>query len=646
MRPEKRLNPSWLVLLALMAPMWARAVEPSPSSLLVWHFEQGIVNDWGGHYNVYQREPSWARTYLDPIVTRLSPGHSLRVTAHREAKGFCGLWMDFYPGAEGPRQYLDVSPYRYLSFWIKGQKGGEDFELELRDESSAGDDAMAPQRLLRAYLPKGVTTEWQEVVIPLADFRGLNPRRLARLTLNFTRPGDYRFYLDDIAFQPLLAGTVRAAPSANSPGPVNAAGSAHRAMWVWNTMTLLDAERPDEANRFFTFCSENRIREIYLALEFNREVTEGTPHYEVLSPEGYREFLARAHQAGLRVEGLAGSPEWAVRENHAHALAAVDATLAFNRASPAGARLDGVHFDVEPYLLLGYSDPQYGTQILEEFLEMVSQCATRVRTEPDMRFSCDIPAWFYPGSGLERERLMVRFQGQEKPVGEHLTDLLETVTIMDYTNQADGAGGIIARGLPALSYAAGQGKKIVVGLETFSEEDNTVWFISSLPAEQARQRLATSGLRNRFFFDAFRMSAFSDEVNIHLGLSAPREMTAEKRAAFESALVRLARQLGAASDSERYPVRDTLDTAQAALSQNPDWRGFETFEITDPETRRTLTGFRSVQRMSPRITFHGLGREVFEEESRSAVEWLSAQPSFAGLAIHFYDSFRGLLEGK
>jgi hypothetical protein len=110
--------------------------------------------------------------------------------------------------------------------------------------------------------------------------------------------------------------------------------------------------------------------------------------------------------------------------------------------------------------------------------------------------------------------------------------------------------------------------------------------------------------------------------------------------------VRLARQLGAASDSERYPVRDTLDTAQAALSQNPDWRGFETFEITDPETRRTLTGFRSVQRMSPRITFHGLGREVFEEESRSAVEWLSAQPSFAGLAIHFYDSFRGLLEGK
>jgi len=217
---------------------------------------------------------------------------------------------------------------------------------------------------------------------------------------------------------------------------------------------------------------------------------------------------------------------------------------------------------------------------------------------------------------------------------------------MDYTNQADGAGGIIARGIPALSYAAARGKKVIVGLETFSEGEGSVWFVCGLPAEEFRQRLAASGLRNRLFFEDFRMSAFSDDVNIHVGLSAPREMTAEKRAAFEAALVRLARQMGAASDPERYPVPPILDTAQAGLSQDSDWSRFETFEISDPETQRPVKGFRARHRMSPRITFHGLGREVFEEESRSAVEWLSAQPSFAGLAIHFYDSFRSLMEGK
>jgi hypothetical protein len=417
-------------------------------------------------------------------------------------------------------------------------------------------------------------------------------------------------------------------------------------MWVWNTKTLLDPERPEEVSRFFAFCSEQNIREIYLALEFNRQVVEGVPQYEVRSPERYREFLARAHQAGLRVEGLAGTPEWAARENHAHALAAVDAALAFNRASPADARFDAVHFDVEPYALLGYSDPQYRAQILEEFLAIISQCAARVETEPGMRFGCDVPAWFYPGGGLERERLMVTFKGEEKTVGEHLTDLLETVTIMDYTNQADGAGGIIARGIPALSYAAARGKKIVVGLETFSESEGTTWFVCGLPAEEFRKRLAASGLRSRFLFEDFHMSAFSDDVNIHIGLSAPRDLTAEKQVAFEAALVRLARQMGAASDPERYPVRPILDTAQAGLSQDSDWSGFETFEITDPDSQRAITGFRARHRMSPRITFYGLGREVFEEESRSAVEWLSLHPSFAGLAIHFYDSFRSLMEGK
>jgi hypothetical protein len=417
-------------------------------------------------------------------------------------------------------------------------------------------------------------------------------------------------------------------------------------MWVWNTNDLLDPEQQEGAKRFFAFCSENHIGKIYLSVEFDRRVAEGVPRYEIRTPERYRPFLVRAHQEGLRIEGLAGTPEWAGRRNHPHALAAVDTILAFNRASPTGARFDGVHFDVEPYTLVGYSDPQYRPQILVAFLEMVIQCVARVQTEPHTRFSCDVPAWFYPAGSLERERLTVTFQGQEKTVGEHLTDLLETVTIMDYTNQADGARGIIARGIPALSYAAAQGKKIVVGVETFLESDSSISFPCGLPTDEFRRRLATSGLCDRLFFEDFRMSVFSDDVNMHIGLSAPRKMNDTKRAAYESALLRLSRQLGAAVDPEHYPVQPILEIARAAVAQDPELKGFETFEITDPETQRNVTGFRAVRRMSPRITFHGLGREVFEEESRSAVEWLSTQPSFGGLAIHFYESYRELLEGK
>lgn len=642
----RRLPKLSLLPFALLASVCALAAEPPSSALLVWHFEQGITNAWGGQYNAFMREPSWARTYLDPSVTRSSPGHSLRITAHREADGFCRLWMDFYPGSEAPRQYLDASAYHYLSFWIKGQKGGEDFDIELTDEASVDNEDSRPRRPLRAYLPQGVTTAWREVVIPLVDFRGLDRRRLVRMSLSIAKPGDYRFYLDDIAFKRLKTAVVPGAPRPRTPGAAKALADFHRAMWVWNTKDLLDPEQPEQANRFFAFCSENQIGEIYLSVEFDRRVAEGVPQYEIRTPERYRPFLVRAHQEGLRIEGLAGTPEWAGRGNHPHALAAVDTILAFNRASPTGARFDGVHFNVEPYTLVGYSDPQYRPQLLVAFLEMVSQCVARVQTEPHTRFSCNVPAWFYPAGSLERERLTVTFQGQEKTVGEHLTDLLETVTIMDYTNQADGARGIIARGIPALSYAAAQGKKIVVGVETFLESDSTVSYVSGLPTDEFRRRLATSGLSDRLFFEDFRMSVFSDNVNMHIGLSASREMNDTKRAAYENALLCLSRQLGAAGDPARYPVQPILEIARAAVAQDPELKGFETFEIADPETQRIVAGFRTVRRMSPRITFHGLGREVFEEESRSAVEWLSTQPSFGGLAIHFYESYRELLEGK
>lgn len=634
----------WLVGIAVLAFAMPSFSAAPPAGLGIWDFELGITNAWGGRYNVFTREPSWARTYLDPSTARASSGHSLRVTVHRQAEGFCGVWMDLHSPSEAPRRFLDATPHLFLSFWVKGQTGGEQFELWLTDDSERKDEGARETRSVRSYLPDGVTTEWQEVLIPLADFRGVDLRRLVHLTLHFTTPGDYRFFLDDIALKRDGSAEVPASTSAKV-APGNPAATSQRAMWVWNTKKLLDPTESGEVDRFFAFCSANAIRTLYLAMEFNRGEGDAAPRYELREPERYQAFLERAHRQGLAVEGLAGTPEWGIRENHPHALAAVDAALAFNRASPASARFDGVHFDVEPYALIGYSDPEYRTQILEEFLEMVTQCAARVRAEPGLRFSCDVPAWFYPTGGLERQRLLVNFRGGEKTVGEHLTDVLDEVTIMDYTNQADGTSGIIARGLSALDYAASQGKRIVVGLETFAESDREIYFLCGLPSDEFRKRLKTSGLRSQLFLEDLRMSVFSDEINLHMGLAAPLENNEATRAAFEEALVRLARQLSASCQPDGYNVKTILEEARAALAENPEWKGFETFELTDPETKCVVTGFRSVHPFSPRITFRGLGRQVFEEETRSTVEWLGRYPSFAGIAIHFYESFRELVEG-
>ena len=38
-------------------------------------------------------------------------------------------------------------------------------------------------------------------------------------------------------------------------------------------------------------------------------------------------------------------------------------------------------------------------------------------------------------------------------------------------------------------------------------------------------------------------------------------------------------------------------------------------------------------------------REVFQEEIASTLDWLGRHPAFGGVAVHFYDSFRELMEG-
>ncbi|HRY30168.1 MAG TPA: fibronectin type III domain-containing protein, partial [Elusimicrobiota bacterium] len=85
-------------------------------------------------------------------------GYVLKV--HYEEDG--ASWAGFWNGLQG----IDLTGYRYLSFWIRGEAGGEMVKVGLKNNGGQEN----PKPYIYEFLPGGITTSWRKVVIPFTAF--------------------------------------------------------------------------------------------------------------------------------------------------------------------------------------------------------------------------------------------------------------------------------------------------------------------------------------------------------------------------------------------------------------------------------------------------------------------------------------------
>jgi len=147
-----------------------------------------------GRIGGFKLEPSKFGSYVDTTV--FHPGgkdqESIKYMYEQVGeKSFVGAY--FIVSA-------DLSKFKTMTFYIKGEKGGETFEIGMNDViSNRREDAVFIGSIYR-YLPKGVTTEWQKVIIPLKDWFGPNLSQVYSFVFNFNEGGRGVFWIDEIAF--------------------------------------------------------------------------------------------------------------------------------------------------------------------------------------------------------------------------------------------------------------------------------------------------------------------------------------------------------------------------------------------------------------------------------------------------------------
>ncbi len=222
-------------------------------------------------------------------------------------------------------------------------------------------------------------------------------------------------------------------------------------MWVWDAGIVV---QPEARAKLLQFCRSHRIGLLYLFAYNLKPPMDRT----------YREFNRQAHQAGLKVHALAGDPRWGLTRYHGVPLQWVEDVRQLNQASAPEERFDGLHTDIEVYLL-SKSWSERPAELLGGYLDLNQKIMETLQTDPEpLYFGVDMPFWFDDDPNYR-----ILWNGQIKPASYHVIDTVDAVTVLAYRNFAEGPDGTIRLVSLEMNYADKVGKKVYIGQETQEE---------------------------------------------------------------------------------------------------------------------------------------------------------------------------------
>jgi hypothetical protein len=216
-------------------------------------------------------------------------------------------------------------------------------------------------------------------------------------------------------------------------------------------------------------------------------------------------------------------------------------------------------------------------------------------------------------------------------------DMLDNVGIMDYRNTAGGPDGLIAHATDLLAYAdRARRARIFVGVETSPAAGaSTYWFLAAVPRQAFRDVIVghTPGVD---VLNRAPPAVVTDGDLVHLGVHLSDRPSAREAQQANARLLDLVRLFRLRPPADGGPRKGAVD----ALARDPEWSDPVASEIVDPRTRDRYPGARASKRLLPKLTFAGKSDEEMERELGNAETAFGAHPSYAGIAVHAYDTYR------
>ncbi|MFH1779056.1 MAG: glucoamylase family protein [Candidatus Omnitrophota bacterium] len=168
---------------------WTRVRIPAGSEKkFIENFNDGKdPNEVGGNPSIDIKKPAFLQAAYNKKIIHGAQGYSLELEFYFP-EGTEGAWSTSL-------NELDISQAKGVAFWVKGFEGGEVFWIRLQDAEGVKKEVKVTEHAK-------ITSDWQEVKIPIEKFSGVNLDRMGKFTLVFKgEPAiSAKIYLDDIYF--------------------------------------------------------------------------------------------------------------------------------------------------------------------------------------------------------------------------------------------------------------------------------------------------------------------------------------------------------------------------------------------------------------------------------------------------------------
>ena len=488
----------------------------------------------------------------------------LKLTVDQKGTGYGGGWINLSALATGQTGFLDLRGYKYLSFWVQSQ--GQ-FRLKLADRQGfKKEDAQDLGILAHFYQPRlSNHSHWRQVVIALDETlqpQGLDRSAIANLVLQ-ADPQDHSIHSLTLRALTLHSQLPpQAPPFSVTPPPATGLPPAQPYhTWIWNTDELLG--NPDTWQPLLSQLNQLWVGEVYLQWPDTKKNTK--------TSETLADLVKAFHTAHIKVHALDGAPYFAETQHHPEVFDTLDALAQFQNSQPKTSQFDGIHYDIEPYLLPGFFGARQ-EEISQSYVTLVKAIHQRAQAL-HIPFGLSLPFWLDMPDEFTGEALLVKQEGLTAPLYEHLQNHSDYVAIMDYKTHLLGPGGIIESAQNELNFARQHHKKVVIGLETMDLPDEHLFIFEGSP----RRQQPPASEASMVFYQASGTTA-SRQWRVHLmepGAVLPAEIRQSEQQWFWSlspyAQVR-SEQLSFAKKGPEA-LTDILRGAENTLGQDPAFGG-------------------------------------------------------------------------